>query len=77
MAQMASASAQRLYLTRIQEEHGRIFQAICDADAAEARRAMRAHLTRSLARYRRLAERKPGLPEHKRQRTSLMAPGRT
>lgn len=77
MSLVTPAAAQRLYLTRIQEEHGRIFQAICDADAAEARRAMRAHLTRSLARYRRLAERKPGLPEHKRQRTSLMAPGRT
>ena len=59
MSLVTPATAQRLYLTRIQEEHGRIFQAICDADPAEARRAMRAHLTRSLSRYRRLAEHQP------------------
>lgn len=60
MSLVTPATAQRLYLTRIQEEHGRIFQAIGDADPAEARKAMRAHLTRSLSRYRRLADYPPG-----------------
>jgi DNA-binding FadR family transcriptional regulator len=73
---IAPAKAQRLYLTRIQEEHGRIFQAIGDADAAEARKAMRAHLTRSLARYRRLAERQPGTNSRGQPR-SQTAHGRT
>jgi DNA-binding FadR family transcriptional regulator len=48
---------QRRYLTRIQREHRRICAAIRTRDPAGARRAMRAHLTRSLDRYRRLAER--------------------
>lgn len=74
---IAPAAAQRLYLTRIQEEHGRIFQAICDADATEARRAMRAHLTRSLVRYRRLAERQPGLNDRRQPRSSPPTHGRT
>jgi GntR family transcriptional regulator, transcriptional repressor for pyruvate dehydrogenase complex len=56
---LTTPKEQRQYLTRIQEEHGRIFQAIRDADVAEARRSMRAHLKRSLARYRRLAARQP------------------
>ena len=77
MALIAPASAQRLYLTRIQEEHGRIFQAICDADATEARKAMRAHLTRSLTRYRRLAGRRPGMPVRKPQRPAPATHGRT
>lgn len=76
MAQLSTATAQRLYLTRIQEEHGHIFQAICAADAAEARKAMRAHLTRSLARYRRLAERQPGESD-RRPRPSPARPERT
>ncbi|MCL4767845.1 MAG: FCD domain-containing protein [Hyphomicrobiaceae bacterium] len=46
----------RRYLRRIQDEHRRILNAVRSGDAAAARRAMRAHLTRSLARYRRLAE---------------------
>lgn len=46
----------RAYLERIQHEHGRIVAGISDGDPAEARRAMRDHLTRSLERYRRLAE---------------------
>jgi len=45
----------RAYLERIQHEHSRIVAAISDGDAAEARRAMREHLTRSLDRYRSLA----------------------
>jgi len=45
----------RTYLQRIQHEHSRIVSAISDGDAAEARRAMREHLTRSLDRYRTLA----------------------
>lgn len=45
----------RLYLERIQAEHTRIVTAIVDREAAEARRAMRDHLTRSLERYRTLA----------------------
>ena len=74
---IAPAAAQRLYLTRIQEEHGRIFQAIGNADAAEARKAMRAHLTRSLARYRRLAELQPGTGDPGQSRASPPAQGRT
>lgn len=49
----------RRYLQRIQNEHRRIFNAIQSGDPAGARRAMRTHLTRSLSRYRRLAERQP------------------
>jgi DNA-binding FadR family transcriptional regulator len=47
----------RRYLARIQREHRRICAAIRQGDPAEARRAMRLHLTRSLERYRALAER--------------------
>jgi GntR family transcriptional regulator, transcriptional repressor for pyruvate dehydrogenase complex len=47
----------RTYLERIQHEHGRIVAGISDEDPAEARRAMREHLTRSLERYRNLAGR--------------------
>jgi DNA-binding FadR family transcriptional regulator len=54
---LTSPDEQRQYLERIQEEHGRIFDAIAKGDAGEARKAMRTHLTRSLRRYRRLAER--------------------
>jgi len=46
----------RAYLERIQHEHVRIVAGIAAADPAEARRAMRDHLTRSLERYRKLAE---------------------
>ena len=46
----------RAYLERIQREHARIVTAISERDPAEARRAMRDHLTRSLERYRNLAE---------------------
>jgi DNA-binding FadR family transcriptional regulator len=45
----------RAYLTLIQEEHRRIYQAIESRDPKGARDAMRRHLTRSLERYRRLA----------------------
>jgi GntR family transcriptional repressor for pyruvate dehydrogenase complex len=48
-------SERRQYLERIQHEHGRIVASISDEDPAEARRAMREHLTRSLERYRLLA----------------------
>jgi GntR family transcriptional repressor for pyruvate dehydrogenase complex len=46
----------RAYLGRIQHEHARIVTGISEKDPAEARRAMREHLTRSLERYRRLAQ---------------------
>ena len=46
----------RAYLERIQHEHARIVAGISAGDPAEARRAMRDHLTRSLERYRKLAE---------------------
>jgi DNA-binding FadR family transcriptional regulator len=58
---------QRQYLKRIQDEHGRIFQAIRKGDSVEARKVMRAHLMRSLNRYRRLAERQPGLIDRRRR----------
>jgi DNA-binding FadR family transcriptional regulator len=46
----------RAYLERIQQEHGRIVAGIAGGDPTEARRAMRDHLSRSLERYRKLAE---------------------
>ena len=48
-------AGRRTYLERIQNEHGRIVAGIAAGDPAEARRAMREHLTRSLGRYRKLA----------------------
>ena len=54
---LSTAEEQRQYLLRIQKEHRRIFEAIRDGQSAEARKAMRTHLTGSLKRYRRLAER--------------------
>ena len=54
---LSSPGEQRIYLMRIQKEHARIYAAIRDRHTAEARKAMRTHLTRSLTRYRRLAER--------------------
>jgi len=47
---------ERAYLALIQEEHRGIYQAIESRDAKGAREAMRRHLTRSLERYRQLAE---------------------
>jgi DNA-binding FadR family transcriptional regulator len=44
----------RAYLERIQHEHARIVAGVSGGDPAEARRAMREHLTRSLERYRKL-----------------------
>ena len=46
---------QRAYLDLLQEEHGRIVDAIRAGDPKAAREAMRRHLTRSLDRYRKLA----------------------
>jgi DNA-binding FadR family transcriptional regulator len=46
---------QQAYLSLIQEEHRRIFEAIRDRAPGPAREAMRRHLTRSLERYRKLA----------------------
>jgi GntR family transcriptional repressor for pyruvate dehydrogenase complex len=46
----------RVYLERIQQEHARIVDGIAAGDPAAARGAMRDHLTRSLERYRKLAE---------------------
>ena len=54
---VVTAAEQRRYLARIQKEHGRIYARIRAGNAAQARAAMRAHLTRSLNRYRRLAQR--------------------
>jgi DNA-binding FadR family transcriptional regulator len=48
---------QHRYLLRIQREHRRIHDAIGRGNPNEARKAMRSHLSRSLKRYRRLAER--------------------
>lgn len=53
---LVSGAEQRTYMDVIQKEHGRIAAAIHVGDATEARRAMRAHLSKSLSRYRRLAE---------------------
>jgi DNA-binding FadR family transcriptional regulator len=46
---------QRPYLEKIQGEHRAIFNAIRDRKAAEAREAMRRHLTNGRERYRQLA----------------------
>jgi len=48
---------QRAYLEMLQKEHRRIADAIKGRDPNEARRAMRSHLSKSLERYRKLAER--------------------
>jgi DNA-binding FadR family transcriptional regulator len=50
-----SMGGPRAYLRLIQDEHRRIVAAIRNRDAKAAREAMRRHLTRSLERYRRLA----------------------
>lgn len=55
---LTTAEEHRQYLSGIQREHGRIFAALREGRATEARRAMRTHLTRGLDRYRRLAERR-------------------
>jgi GntR family transcriptional regulator, transcriptional repressor for pyruvate dehydrogenase complex len=54
---LSTPGEQRQYLARIQTEHRRIHDAIRNRDPVAARKAMREHLTRSLTRYRRLAER--------------------
>jgi GntR family transcriptional regulator, transcriptional repressor for pyruvate dehydrogenase complex len=64
---------QRRYLARIQREHRRICAAIRARDPAGARRAMRTHLTRSLERYRRLAERHAASPRPRPPRGAGLA----
>jgi GntR family transcriptional regulator, transcriptional repressor for pyruvate dehydrogenase complex len=54
---IGTAAEQRQYLLGIQKEHARIYDAIAAGQSADARKAMRTHLSRSLTRYRRLAER--------------------
>jgi GntR family transcriptional regulator, transcriptional repressor for pyruvate dehydrogenase complex len=51
-----SMGGRRAYLVLLQEEHRRICDAIRAGDPKAAREAMRRHLTRSLERYRRLAQ---------------------
>ena len=50
------AAALATYLARIAKEHARILDAISAGEPAEARKAMRTHLTNGLTRYRRLAQ---------------------
>jgi GntR family transcriptional repressor for pyruvate dehydrogenase complex len=54
---LATPQEQRSYLMRIQSEHRRIAAAIRAGNPAAARSVMRAHLSNSLARYRKLSER--------------------
>jgi GntR family transcriptional repressor for pyruvate dehydrogenase complex len=51
-----SMGGRRAYLRLIQDEHRRLVAAIRGRDAKAAREAMRRHLTRSIGRYRTLAE---------------------
>jgi DNA-binding FadR family transcriptional regulator len=55
--ELATPAEPRAYLARVQREHRRMFSAIDAHDKVEARLAMRDHLSRSLERYRALAER--------------------
>lgn len=55
-AKTGSRDAQRAYLERIQKDHTRIVEAIRSRNRERAHRAMRAHLTKSLQRYRALAD---------------------
>lgn len=52
----ASEAEQRAYLERIQKDHTRIVEAIRSGNSKDARNAMRAHLTKSLQRYRGMAD---------------------
>lgn len=54
---VTTSEEHRNYLIGIQQEHHRIYDAVRDRDPVRSRKSMRAHLTRSLNRYRRLAER--------------------
>ena len=54
---LSTAAEHRNYLILIQNEHHRIYDAIRDREPARSRKTMRAHLTRSFNRYRKLAER--------------------
>ncbi len=47
----------RAYLEKVQAEHTEILSAIAEQDPDRARQAMRAHMTASQRRYRRLADR--------------------
>jgi len=51
-----SMGGSRAYVELLQEEHRKIHEAIRDRDPKAAREAMRRHLTRSIERYRKLAE---------------------
>jgi DNA-binding FadR family transcriptional regulator len=51
-----SMGGPRAYVELLQDEHRKIYEAIRDRDPKAAREAMRRHLTRSLERYRKLAE---------------------
>jgi GntR family transcriptional regulator, transcriptional repressor for pyruvate dehydrogenase complex len=51
-----SMGGTRAYIELLQEEHLKIYETIRDGDPKAAREAMRRHLTRSLERYRRLAD---------------------
>lgn len=55
-AALGTREEQRAYLMRLQRDHGRIAAAIRARDPGEARKTMRGHLTKSLERYRSLAE---------------------
>jgi GntR family transcriptional repressor for pyruvate dehydrogenase complex len=58
--ELTTEDEQAAYLARVQREHRRIFAAISGRDPADARRAVRDHLSRSLARYRAIAEKQAG-----------------
>lgn len=60
-AKLDTPVVQRAYLIRIQKDHTRIAVAIRAHNPAEARRAMRAHLSKSLERYHGLAEAEAGV----------------
>jgi GntR family transcriptional regulator, transcriptional repressor for pyruvate dehydrogenase complex len=57
---LPASTSNASYLASIQVEHRQIFEAISNQNPKAARIAMRSHLTKSLKRYRHMAEQTAG-----------------